>query len=94
MQAQNTFPTTGNVGIGTTSPKSALEVNGDISLTRSNKIQFLDAVNGNNRAYIRSTNGENGDYNSPLWWWAQTDNVFGVIIIDDQFHITFVGVIF
>jgi len=67
MQAQNTFPTTGNVGIGTTSPKSALEVNGDISLTRSNKIQFLDAVNGNNRAYIRSTNGENGDYNSLIF---------------------------
>jgi hypothetical protein len=30
--AQNTFPATGNVGIGTTSPASALDVNGAISL--------------------------------------------------------------
>ena len=29
VKAQNTFPTTGNVGIGTTAPKSLLHVNGD-----------------------------------------------------------------
>ncbi len=53
-----------NVGIGTKNPISKLEVNGDISLFRANKIKFLGAVGGEERAYIRSTNGENGNYNS------------------------------
>ncbi|UGU17907.1 hypothetical protein LS482_08505 [Sinomicrobium kalidii] len=61
----NTFPASGNVGIGTTNPVSKLEVNGDISLTRTRKIKFLETINGEDRAYIRSTYGQNGeDYNS------------------------------
>lgn len=43
---------------------SQLEVNGDISLARIHKIKFLENVGGGDRAYIRSTNGEGGDYNS------------------------------
>ena len=42
VEAQNTFPATGNVGIGTTSPVSLLDVNGD------GKIGSL-----NNRHYLR-----------------------------------------
>ena len=57
----------GEVGIGTTKPVSKLEVNGDIALARSHKIKFLETVNGGDRAYIRSTNGEKGDYNSLIF---------------------------
>lgn len=57
----------GNVGIGTSNPISRLEVNGDISLARTHKIKFLENVNGGDRAYIRSTNGEGGDYNSMIF---------------------------
>ena len=54
----------GKVGIGTINPASKLEVNGNISLARTKKIKFLETVGGGDRAYIGSTNGENGDYNS------------------------------
>ncbi|WP_282159858.1 tail fiber protein [Ulvibacterium marinum] len=57
----------GNVGIGTSNPISKLEVNGDISLGRMHKIKFLETVNGGDRAYIRSTDGEGGDYNSMIF---------------------------
>jgi hypothetical protein len=63
----NIFPATGNVGIGTTNPVSGLEVNGDISLGRMHKIKFLESVNGADRAYIRTTDGEGGDYNSMIF---------------------------
>ncbi|WP_461630280.1 hypothetical protein [Labilibaculum euxinus] len=58
----------GNVGIGTNKPVARLEVNGDISLARTHKIKFLEVVGGGDRAYIRSTNGTNGeDYNSLIF---------------------------
>ena len=57
----------GYTGIGTSNPATKLEVNGDISLVRSKKIQFLETVGGSKRAYISSTNGENGDYNSLIF---------------------------
>ncbi|MCV9387480.1 hypothetical protein [Reichenbachiella ulvae] len=54
----------GSIGVGTLTPATTLEVNGDISLSRTHKITFLEKVNGGTRAYIGSTNGKNGDYNS------------------------------
>ena len=58
----------GKIGIGTNKPVSRLEVNGDISLARTHKIKFLEVVGGGDRAYIRSTNGTNGeDYNSLIF---------------------------
>ncbi|WP_010521316.1 hypothetical protein [Aquimarina agarivorans] len=54
-----------NVGIGTTNPKEALEINGNIALVRTKKIKFLESVGGRDRAYIRSTFGQNReDFNS------------------------------
>ncbi|WP_303318811.1 hypothetical protein Q4Q34_04980 [Flavivirga abyssicola] len=46
---------TNNVGIGTSQPKTELEVNGDISMGRKRKLQFLTQTNGDRRAYITST---------------------------------------
>ncbi|WP_239023321.1 hypothetical protein [Flavobacterium endoglycinae] len=48
--SQNTFPTTGNAGIGTTSPNAALHVNnGDISVTGQNqRIAFVANDNFSN----------------------------------------------
>ena len=52
------------VGIGTTSPASKLEVNGDIQLQRSNEIIFGETVGGGSRAVIFSTENEfSSDYN-------------------------------
>lgn len=60
--------TTRKVGIGTNNPVSKLQVNGDISLPRYNKIKFLETELGGDRAYIKSTNGETiGDYNSLIF---------------------------
>jgi len=62
--ARLSINSSGNIGIGTSNPISKLEVNGDISLSRVHKIKFLENVNGGDRAYIRSTSGEGGDFNS------------------------------
>jgi hypothetical protein len=46
--------TNSNVGIGTSSPATKLEVNGSISMVRGNRLQFLETVGGANRAFIES----------------------------------------
>lgn len=50
VKGQNTFPASGNVGIGTTSPGKALEVMGDIS---------LPSINGNKQIYTWSSSDAN-----------------------------------
>jgi hypothetical protein len=50
MSAQNTFPAAGNVGIGTTTPGHALEVNGDIQTEGS-----LIIPSGANGVFITNT---------------------------------------
>ncbi len=62
------FINNGNVGIGTAAPSSKLEVNGDIGIPRSFKFKFLERENGGDRAYIRSSDGKNGEtYNSLIF---------------------------
>jgi len=58
-----TIRNNGKVGIGLTNPRTLLEVTGDISMARSYKLRFLEAAGGAERAFIGSTNGQNGDYN-------------------------------
>jgi hypothetical protein len=55
----------GNVGIGTTSPAEKLAINGSIRMPRTEEFYWTDgSVNGNPRAVIFSTSNEfGGDYN-------------------------------
>ena len=54
----NTFPTTGNVGIGTTSPNAKLEVKGDfLRLQETNQGRTLDIYPSSTGAFHRFTSG-------------------------------------
>ncbi|GAF05558.1 hypothetical protein JCM21142_104298 [Saccharicrinis fermentans DSM 9555 = JCM 21142] len=58
----------GNVGIGTNNPIAKFEVNGDIAMSRTYRFKFLEKENGDDRAYIRSSDGENGEaFNSLIF---------------------------
>ncbi|WP_179416103.1 hypothetical protein HDF19_08475 [Mucilaginibacter sp. E4BP6] len=61
--AQNTFPSSGNVGIGTMSPSAAFDVVGDISIrgfvvstTRSNYLSFIGGGSNQGAIYLGSDN--------------------------------------
>jgi hypothetical protein len=44
--AQNTFPASGNVGIGTTAPTALLDVNGSSGTTQTDVAKFDNSING------------------------------------------------
>jgi hypothetical protein len=61
-QPTNTFPTTGNVGLGTLSPASLLEVVGNVSLTGTSGTRSLDLASGyvinyNSNIFLHTTGG-------------------------------------
>jgi hypothetical protein len=57
--AQNTFPASGNVGIGTTAPTDALSVNGDMDIGARLKFDNPNAFGGN--SVVFGLNGSSGN---------------------------------
>ena len=66
MQAQNSLPTNGNIGAGTTTPIRAIQVNGELSVTRADKVGFINVSdpngNGSGTLWLRGLdkNGSEG----------------------------------
>ncbi len=52
--SQNTFPTSGNVGIGTTNPVGKLDVIGSAKFRESNGSYYSELSSDTNNAYLRS----------------------------------------
>jgi len=82
--AQNIFPTTGNVGIGTTSPSQALQVNGNILTSNSSMIGFNNDIIhyfiqgiGNGLQYTPFSVG-NFTFSSGSGNWAFTNGNVGI----------------
>jgi hypothetical protein len=72
----------GNVGIGTTDPGRKLDVEGDIGLSRNNRIYFFEPSTKANRAYIESNTS--GDFNGLSFSTASTTNA---LVIKDTGNI-------
>jgi len=76
----NTFPTSGNVGIGTTNPQTSLDVNGNIRASYSGadiggSITIANPTKtGNGQASSWCIYNMSGGYNNSLQFWAY-DNV-------------------
>ncbi|MCU1320810.1 MAG: hypothetical protein JWM43_459 [Acidobacteriaceae bacterium] len=86
--AQNTFPASGNVGIGTTSPSTLLTVNGGtLGATAGNTLGLLSLQsNSPNRSYLNVTETRNSSVND---WVTATTRIQQVTDFTNQGYIDF-----
>lgn len=97
----NTFPTTGNVGIGTITPTESLEINGNIKtgVSANNYIQIGGGIAGTG-GYIQGSKQAGHDAGYGVWinhnayWngtnWIQPRGTLGSSMYSSNYHLGFV----
>ncbi|KAA1244074.1 hypothetical protein [Aquimarina sp. RZ0] len=61
VKAQNTFPTTGKVGIGTSSPSAPLEIN-QTENSNADRALLISEPNNSQKIYLHLADNANGEY--------------------------------